>query len=217
MSSNARAVTLAATILATCALTGCAGSGAAEVPPADPPATDPGPRAQAQPGVIDEYPGLPAHGAPKVAKPIRDTFRYREDPCAVLDADQLLSAGFIGTGAPRHSATGPACDWQDRSTGANTGIQWLERGGQGLSGVFAGKSTYELFEPMPDINGSPVIAYDVVDAREIGACPLVVGVTEVLAFQVESGQARTDAGRIDACTAAHQIAESMLSTMRDGH
>ncbi|WP_245574010.1 DUF3558 domain-containing protein [Amycolatopsis nigrescens] len=160
--------------------------------------------------------GLPAAGAPKVASPLTDTLSFRQEPCSVLTPAQLGQLGVPAQGEKTAGPTGPRCRWYEQATSAAATIQWVEATKRGLTAAYEHRGEYDVFKPMADINGYPTVAYGLKTDAAGGACAVLVGVTDELAYQAGIVQSRDNRGTEDPCEVAHTVAGMMLETIKGG-
>ena len=191
-------------------LAGCTGSSSG--PP------EPGPTSAGASGTPSSGSGGPSPGgAPKVQNPL-DTTAFHQDPCRALTADQLpelLGADVPGT--KRRGVSAPECEWRNRSTGASFGMQFVLANDSGLSTAYAQRHTYDLWQELPPIEGYPAVVADLRDSRNtLGACTVLVGVTDSLEFSVSGNLSDAKRGKADPCQAIQLAAKLMLQTMKKG-
>jgi hypothetical protein len=200
---------LVLTVLAATTLVGCTTATAGNATPAtDPPDSN-------QP----ETPAgeLPTDGAPKVEDPL-DTSRFQEDPCLSLTADQIEELNLGGNGKPAESALGEACEWRNEATRGRVRIAFFEKSPDGLSAEYRAEKDgkWAYFEKLPPVDGLPAVARDITDDRKNGGCPVVVGVSDELTFEVDLQQSEANVGQSDPCEVAVDVAEMAVATMREG-
>jgi hypothetical protein len=161
--------------------------------------------------------GLPFAGAPEVNNPL-DTFRYEQDPCRSLTAEQAQSMALPSKGTLNDEvALSTACDWYNRETRGEVQIAFIVDDPRGLSPEYEAKNSgrWEFFEELPAIEGYPAVARGI-DDRENGHCTVVVGVADDMAFATILQLSQANVGQKDPCEVAVQIAGMALQTMKKG-
>lgn len=157
-------------------------------------------------------------GAPKIQNPLELT-AFEADPCSAVTATQIQAFGLPGVnGRVNSSAVGPACVWLGSSTPAKMapGIGILPDG-TNLSTILPNKdTTYQVFEPQPDIQGYPAYMALAVDQRKGGNCSVLVGVSDARAilfsFQSDEGSPKF----ADPCGAITEFATLAITTIKAG-
>ncbi len=157
---------------------------------------------------------LPFAGAPKVDNPL-DVDRFVSKPCLALTAEQATTLGVKPQGEARKGPTGELCDWTNE-VGALIDFGFTVTDSRGLSAIYAAKDKYKYFERLPDVEGYPVVAADVVSRRDKGSCVVSVGVSDELAFTLGLVQSPEKIGSADPCTVAASVSTMMLKTMKSG-
>lgn len=160
---------------------------------------------------------LPTDGAPKVEDPL-DTSRFQMDPCLILTSDQSEELNLGGSGKPAESALGGACEWRNDTTRGRVRIAFFEKSTDGLSAEYRAEKDgkWAYFDELPPVDGLPAVARDITDDRKNGGCPVVVGVTDKLTFEVDLQQSEANVGRREPCEVAVDVAEMAVATMRKG-
>jgi len=157
------------------------------------------------------------HGAPRVDSPV-DATSFLSQPCAVLSQAQMAEFGVTQPGVPTTTGAvaenvGPFCTWHaDPSLGSTIGVGFVTGNENGLSDTYRGRDQFEHFEPTT-VDGYPAVFANSPDLRSSGACTIMVGISDSLAFRA------TEQGRLDAqgsCDRARQVAEAALATLREG-
>jgi hypothetical protein len=161
--------------------------------------------------------GIPTDGAPKVEDPL-DTSRFQEDPCLSLSADQSEELNLGGSGKPAESALGGACEWRNDTTRGRVRIAFFEKSQDGLSAEYRAEKDgkWAYFDELAPIDGLPAVARDITDDRKNGGCPVVVGASDELTFEVDLQQSEANVGQRDPCEVAVDVAEMAVATMRKG-
>ena len=198
--------------LAAFAAAGCTTSTPGNATPAaDSPDSDPPETSESSSG------GLPTDGAPKVDDPL-DTARFQEDPCLSLTPDQSEELNLGGSGSPTESALGEACEWRNEATRGRVRIAFFDKSPDGLSAEYRAEKDgkWAYFDELPPIDGLPAVARDITDDRKNGGCPVVVGVTDELTFEVDLQQSEANVGQRGPCEVATDVAEMAITTMRAG-
>ena len=122
------------------------------------------------------------HGAPIVTNPL-NVDRFARDPCSVLSAQQLRqltqSIKMAPTGKARPNTAGRTCDYTSMTdfTLQHGSINFITSG-SGLTGLYAKRTDFKLFEELPRIEGYPAVIVDLIDARKQGECSISVGVND---------------------------------------
>lgn len=158
---------------------------------------------------------LPSDGAPKVPAPL-DTARFQQDPCQALTSAQTRTLNVGAAGEPVETALGNACDWRNPETRGFVEIAFLVESTRGLSAAYEANADGEwaFFDELPAIEGHPAVAYGGVDDRDQGACSVLVGVSDELAFESAVRLSGANVGQKDPCAAAAQVAGMALVTMK---
>ncbi|MGH3948576.1 MAG: DUF3558 domain-containing protein [Pseudonocardiaceae bacterium] len=166
--------------------------------------------------------GLPNSGAPKVEKPI-DTGQFEADPCSVASTGQLRKAGFTVKSAESEpeGTTGSECIWKfERGPG---GARYGSLAGafiglhdQGLSALYARRSSYKLFEELPSVAGYPAVIYNTTDARKQGLCTVSIGIRDDQNYEIATSLDTGHPDYADSCKVAVEIAEIAVEMMKKG-
>ncbi|MFI6097556.1 DUF3558 domain-containing protein [Lentzea sp. NPDC051213] len=157
-------------------------------------------------------------GPPKIQNPL-NVKAFEADPCGVVTSAQVQAFGVPGvTGKVNTNAVGAACVWLGASTPArmSPGVV-IFPDGTNLSTILPKKdTTYEVFEPLPDIQGYPAYIALINDARKSGSCEILVGVSDekVIAatFQSSTGSQKY----ADPCGASTEFANLAITTIKAG-
>jgi len=159
-------------------------------------------------------------GTPNVANPL-DTTAFQKTPCSVLTAAQLQQLTIAATGQPNLTdPLGPVCSWHDQNgpSKMDLGIGFVTAG-QGLSGPYSQKATYQVFEPQKDIGGYPALIAMTDDARPQGDCQIGIGVSNQLELTVE-GLLKTGIDKApdmsNPCPRVRAVAEAVIATIKAG-
>lgn len=161
---------------------------------------------------------LPYAGAPAVADPL-DTASFEQDPCRALTSAQADSLKVRFPGNLRDSSLGKACEFRVLSDRlALVEIASLDKNPFGVSAVYQAEEDgkLEVFEPLEPIDGYPVVAYGALDRRDKGACSVVLGVSDEIAFEIALQQSHRNIGKKDPCETAAMVAGKVLQTMKAG-
>ncbi|MDQ3577966.1 MAG: DUF3558 domain-containing protein [Actinomycetota bacterium] len=160
---------------------------------------------------------LPSYGAPVVKDPL-DTGRFQKDPCLAVTATQAEELGITPQGEQRDAPLGLACRWGTVDMRGGIDLQWVDKPGIGISGDYKANQNkkYKYFAVLPDIEGFPAIAGDVLDRRPDGSCSVSVGVSDQVAFFLALTQSRDKVGTADPCDVAVRVAGMVLRTMKAG-
>lgn len=160
----------------------------------------------------------PAPEAPEVNDPL-DASRFFTDPCTVLTQAQLATFSITRPGVPETTGgvaeeVGPFCAWiAADELGSATGVGFLTGNKNGLSDTYRGRDLFEDFRPT-EVDEYPAVFANSPDLRSMGACTIVVGISDSLAIQA------TEQGELDAqgsCARAKQVAAAVLATIRGGN
>jgi hypothetical protein len=191
-------------------LAGCTTTSAGQPTPAATDTSSTAPETSEQP----EPEGLPFAGAPKVDKPI-DTSRFQQDPCLSLTADQATELNLGATGAPFSEPLGKACKWRNDATRGEAQVRFLDKDPRGLSPEYQAEKDgkWKFFVEMPSIDGHPAVARGSIDARDNGACSVIVGASDEIAFELALQLSAANVGKKDPCSVAADIAGMALQTM----
>ncbi|OZM74857.1 hypothetical protein CFN78_01185 [Amycolatopsis antarctica] len=161
----------------------------------------------------------PASGsarAPVVANPL-DATKFLEAPCSLLTEDQAREAGDLSDPRPDvANAQGPECEWREPN-GGDLKLSFLTAGAGGLDGLYRSHEVKPLayFEPVPDVAGYPGVFNDgAVDRRKRGSCSLSVGVRDDLLLTAVAGYDSPSPRYSNPCSAAQEVAEMAVGTMR---
>jgi Protein of unknown function (DUF3558) len=156
-------------------------------------------------------------GVPEVDTPL-DTARFQQNPCLALTADQTRQLNVGPSGEPVKTALGNACDWRNAETRGFAEIAFLEKSTRGLSAAYEANSDgkWAFFEELPTIEGYPAVAYGGVDSRDVGACSVLVGVSDQLVFESAVRLSEANIGQKDPCEVAVEVAGMALRTMKAG-
>ena len=160
---------------------------------------------------------LPTHGAPKVTDPL-DTAKFQENPCLSLTSEQSGTTFELSpSGKPYEGSLGNACKWRNESTRGEVDVVFLDKDPRGLSAEYKvnedGRWAY--FEKLT-IEGYPAVARSQVDRRDGGACTIVVGASDEIAFEVPVQLSMRNVGNRDACAVAEDVAKEVIKTMKAG-
>jgi hypothetical protein len=158
---------------------------------------------------------LPTDGAPEVENPI-DTSRFEDDPCLSLTSAQSDSLDLGASGAPVDAVLGKACQWRNESTRGRAQITFFDRGSRGLTGEYRANADgkWAYFDELAPIDGFPAVARDITDDRHNGGCPVVVGVSDEVTFEVDIQLSQVNVGKSDPCEVAVDVARMAVGTMR---
>ena len=161
---------------------------------------------------------LPFAGAPKVDDPL-DTSRYEQDPCRSLTAEQAQGLNLPPAGTIDNNVNlGIGCEWFNEETRGAVNIVFIVDDPRGLSPEYEShkEGEFEVFDELPDIEGYPAIIRSTGDTRDLGQCPVVVGVADDMAFVTDVQLSRANIGQVDPCEIAVQVAGLALQTMKAG-
>lgn len=150
--------------------------------------------------------------APPVTNPL-DAAKYLADPCASLTPAQYQA--FETEAGEKDDPNAIACAWKRNRGETRISVSYLPEVKQGLSGVYAqndiGFWKDGYFEPTT-VSGYPAVYASIIDARPQGKCQLNVGISDTLTF-ASIVQSRPGS---DSCTAAMNVAEKVLETIKKG-
>ena len=159
----------------------------------------------------------PDDGAPKVEDPL-DASKYEDNPCLALDATQSDELGFGSSGSPVDATLGKACLWENESTRGQVQITFYSEIEDGLSSQYRAQDDgkWAYFEELPAIDGFPAVARDITDNRHNGTCPVAVGLSDELMFEVDLRLPEESIGNDEPCEAAAEAAGMGVQTMKNG-
>ena len=160
------------------------------------------------------------NGAPKVKTPL-DATKAAAAPCGLLSAAQLQTLGMAGVkGEEDTTALGAACGFSDTNGPSGQRVNFTFVAGEGgLDFLYQSKSTYDLFEPQPPVQGHPALLNEPTDDRKDGKCSVVVGLsdTKILTTSVQMRMGSNPAPRFaDPCGVATQAADLALISIKGG-
>ena len=161
---------------------------------------------------------LPYAGAPAVPDPL-DTASFEQDPCRALTSAQADSLKVRFPGDLRDSSLGKACEFRVLSDRlALVEIASLDKNPFGVSAIYQADKDGKLafFEPYDPVEGYPLVAYGAVDQRSSGACSVVLGASDEIAFEVALQQSDANIGKKDPCKTAAMVAGLVVETMKAG-
>ncbi|MGH3948574.1 MAG: DUF3558 domain-containing protein [Pseudonocardiaceae bacterium] len=166
--------------------------------------------------------GLPNSGAPKVEKPI-DTGQFEAGPCSVASARQLRKAGFTVKSAESEpdGTTGSECIWKfergpDGARYGSLAGTFIGLHDQGLSALYARRSSYQVFDVIPSVAGYPAVVYDTSDYGQKGLCAVSVGIRDDQNYEIATSLDTGHPDYADSCKVALEIAEIAVETMKKG-
>jgi hypothetical protein len=135
-----------------------------------------------------------------------------------LTAPQLQALNVPAQGTRRDVALGPECEWRNPDTNGSAIIHFSNENPRGLSGVYRAKNegNYKYFTVLPEIDGHPAVAFDVVDGRDHGDCSVSVGLTDALIIDVSVQLSLANMGKKDPCEVTAQVAGMAVQTMKAG-
>lgn len=161
---------------------------------------------------------LPYAGAPSVNEPL-DSEQFQQDPCRALTASQADALNLQFPGKLDDGSLGNTCEFRVRTDRlALVEIASLDKNPFGVSAVYQAEEDgkLEVFEPLEPIDGYPVVAYGALDRRDKGACSVVLGVSDEIAFEIALQQSHRNIGKKDPCETAAMVAGKVLQTMKAG-
>lgn len=159
-------------------------------------------------------------GTPNVAHPL-DTTAFQKAPCSVLTATQLQQLTITTAGQPDLTdPLGPVCHWHNQTGPSKIDLTvYIGASGQGLSGPYSQKDSYQVFEPQQDIGGYPALIAMTDDARPQGDCQIGVGASNTQELSIE-GQLKTGADASpdvsNPCPRVRAVAEAVIATIKAG-
>lgn len=206
------------TILLAVALAGCSDGGDGDV-------FNPPGQTDQPPGTTTSNGGQP--NVPKVANPLNiEPFLTR--PCDLVDDKTVAEIGEMQS--PEQDVdserakrlVGPNCTWIAKERGPDIGLEihtvHREQGGLGIGGVYAGYEggVLDYLKPVeiPGHPGYPAVFAGQDSDKELGVCPLSVGIADdlVIAMRVTN----PDDPSQDTCPATLKVAASVLQTLKAG-
>jgi hypothetical protein len=180
---------------------GC-GTTVAEVPAPVPPAGSAAADSAAAPYEVG--PGVPRVARPRDARGI--------GPCELLTVAQLEAVGIDpATARTSQQNTAYRCSWRSRD---KLGVFEADNNAEarpngylaGLSGLYAVRETFAIFEP-GELDGFPIVHAD----RNVGSdCTIYVGVADDQMLWTAAGFVK---GPVKRCDLALKLASSMLSNL----
>jgi len=195
-------------------MAGCSTLTSGQATPAtDPPNTDSSQSESTEPSSD----GLPTDGAPKVENPI-DTSRFQQDACQSLTSAQTQELDLGTAGTPVESPLGSTCEWRNPETRGNLQVSFLDKDPRGLSAEYKANNAdkWKFFIELPPIEGHPAVARGGIDDRDNGACTVVVGASDEIAFEVPLQLSQVNVGKKDPCKVSADVAGMALQTMKQG-
>lgn len=188
------------------------------------------------PGQTDETPGstIPNGGptnVPKVTNPLNvEPFLTR--PCDLVDDKTVAEVGDMDP--PEQDVDserakrliGPNCTWIAKERGPDIGLEIhtvhrdkAEEGLKGIGGVYAGYEggVLDYLTPVeiPGHPGYPAVFAGKNSDKELGVCPLSLGVADDLAIAMRV--TNPDDPSQDTCPATLKVAASVLQTLKTGN
>lgn len=146
--------------------------------------------------------------------------KAEQDPCKVLTTTQVAQLNLAPDGRATDGQAGPFCRWKNADAGSSASINFPTKVNfEGLSQVYQlnkVEKNAEFFYPMRPIRGFPVVASSTADARDLGSCPVQVGLTDRDVMYVDVTVSREKRGRLEPCATARTVAGLMLDTMKSG-
>ncbi len=161
---------------------------------------------------------LPHSGAPKVENPI-DTAAFEAEPCSVATPRQLSAAGleFKPAEPDPEQSTGSDCLWRFSATGYGlVGGTFFGLHDQGLSALYARRSSYGLFEEIPPIGGYPALVWNTSDHRKEGFCTISIGLRDDQTYDVAASLGGDNPDKTTSCEVARTVAEIAVETIKKG-
>lgn len=155
-----------------------------------------------------------ADEVPEISDPI-DAEQFVADPCATLSRSQVDAFGLRWPGDPMTEGAiatnvGPGCIWHAPVETYSSAITLLVGNKNGLADTYRSRQ-YDVYFIETTIAGYPAVFHDIIDLRDRGNCPLVVGIADDLAFlSLEQGDLVGEA----ACDRAAQVAAAAIATMK---
>ncbi|MFC0432264.1 DUF3558 domain-containing protein [Kutzneria buriramensis] len=158
-------------------------------------------------------------GVPNVAHPL-DTAAFQKAPCSVLTAAQLQQLTITAAGKPDLTdPLGPVCHWDNQTGPSKMDLAvYIVTAGQGLAGIYSQKDTYQVFQPLPDIEGYPAVTAQNDDPKQ-GNCVVSVGVSNALFVNVLVNlKTGVDAApdMTNPCPRNRTVAEAVVATIKAG-
>ncbi len=161
---------------------------------------------------------LPHSGAPKVENPI-DTAAFEAEPCSVATLAQLGAAGleFKPAEPDPEKSIGSDCLWRFSAAGYGlVGGTFIGLHEQGLSALYARRSSYGLFEEIPPIGGYPALIWNTSDHRTEGFCTISIGLRDDQNYDVAASLGGDNPDETTSCDVARTVAEIAVETMKKG-
>jgi hypothetical protein len=160
---------------------------------------------------------LPGPGVPGVTTSI-DTTQFQQKPCTTLTDTQI--AELLGPDVePKEETTGeagPSCFWHPTAvTQAAVSVIYVTENRRGLTSIYQQQATkFPLFVPMEPIDGYPTVAYGQADLRSKGNCAIALATSNEDIVDVSVALSEGNVGKKDPCTAAHEVAATVLNNLR---
>lgn len=200
--------TVAALAAALLLVAGCSGETPA-IPSADP--SSDAPTSEMPDGGETGAPG----DTPKVANPVQNVDKFKQDPCAILTKAQAAELGADAKiERDPDDSQGPRCRW-NADDDSFFSITLLKNQPLGIGGLYRNHQEdpefYAYFEPV-DIEGFPSVLADSHDSRPNGACALAVGIADQQVMSLVSSLE----GSGDPCTILTDAAHEAVATMSQG-
>lgn len=155
-----------------------------------------------------------SNGAPHVATPL-DTSKFQAAPCTVLSAQDTQTLGFDTPGKVSTNSLGPACRWSNLNTGVSMRIALTTANKEGLGSLYRQRGSFELFQPLPDVQGYPAVAYGSIDSRKNGTCSVALGPSDTLDIDIALDAANGPL-KADPCGAGQQVAGMVVKNLKGG-
>jgi hypothetical protein len=158
------------------------------------------------------------YGAPPVNNPL-DATKFLTQPCAALTPQQVQGFNLSAQGKPDTDSaiakhTGPSCKWGSSDTGEGIDVHFVAGNKNGLADVYRahGEGKWTGYWEVTSVDGYPGVFAFTTDGRPSGSCNLFVGISETLAFAINS-QVQLKA---NACDLAKQVAAAVVETLKRG-
>lgn len=160
---------------------------------------------------------LPSDGAPKVTNPI-DATHFEQNPCDALTSEQPGTLNVGPAGEPADTNFGKGCSWRNSGTGGSAIVTFLSAEKRGLSSAYRSNSNgdFTYFEPLPDIEDFPAVAFDTKAKNPTTECSVAVGLSDELVFVATTSLSSANVGQKDPCEVGATVATEMTKTIKDG-
>jgi hypothetical protein len=120
-------------------------------------------------------------GAPVVPQPIADTSEWEKQPCELLSKQDLARLDFKPYRVGPLNAGGPGCTYDQVSLIVAKTTITTDLGG--LDQLYKERKLFKLFREIDPLKGHPAVIADLKDEQRAGACTVIAGLNEKVAFR----------------------------------